>query len=549
MSANESIESQNHEFKSIVLIQARFNSSRLPGKALFPIEGIPVVVLAALRAGNTGKNVVVVTSDEPADDEICSALEKYKIKYFRGSLNDVLDRFFHALADESSERIVFRLTADNVLPDGAFLDEMESEFIKSDADIMHCLPRISNLPYGLSAEVTRVKHIREAFRHAKDSYDREHVTPYIYRKRKEQVFKSRQFMGYSNFRVTIDNYVDYVCVKSLFRSVNDIVSESIPSLMSNFSKMKYRPYYEPTPKPMTLGTVQLGLNYGITNLNGMVSKKEAIEIIRISVTEGVEYIDTAAAYGLSQAVIGEALSGGWLSRVKLITKITPFSADEFSDQRSWAMALRNSFYQSCINLRTSKIDVLMFHRYDNALINSLYNEVLQLKEEGLITEIGVSVQSPEELKAVLANDHFTFVQLPFNILDFRWSELIKDVQSARNDRKLTVHARSSLLQGLLCSEVDSHWSKAGIDNHREVIEWLSTTYKKFEKMSVSDLCIGYVNSQSWIDSVVIGVDSISNLYSNLRSVSMPFMSQESLALIVDSRPVVNASSLNPSTWS
>lgn len=549
MSANESIESQKHESESIVLIQARFNSSRLPGKALFPIEGIPVVVLAALRAGNTGKNVVVITSDEPADDEICKSLEKYKIKYFRGSLNDVLDRFFYALANESSERIVFRLTADNVLPDGAFLDEMESEFIKSDADIMHCLPRISNLPYGLSAEITRVKHIREAFRQAKDSYDREHVTPYIYRNRKERVFKSRRFMGYRNFRVTIDDYIDYVCVKSLFHSVNDIVSESIPSLMSNFSKMKYRPYYEPSLKPMTLGTVQLGLNYGITNLNGMVGKEESIEIIRISITEGVEYIDTAAAYGISEAVIGEALSGGWLSRVKLITKIRPFSSDEFSDERSWSMALRNSFYQSCINLRTSKIDVLMFHRYDNSLIQSLYSEVLQLKKEGLISEIGVSVQSPEELKAVLANDNFTFVQLPFNILDFRWSELIKDVQKARIDRKLTVHARSSLLQGLLCSEVESHWRKAGIDNHREVIQWLSTTYKKFEKMSVSDLCIGYVNSQSWIDSVVIGVDSNSNLYSNLQSVSMPFMSQESLALIEESRPVVSSSSLNPSTWS
>jgi spore coat polysaccharide biosynthesis protein SpsF (cytidylyltransferase family)/aryl-alcohol dehydrogenase-like predicted oxidoreductase len=549
MSAKASIKSQKHESKSIVLIQARFNSSRLPGKALFHIEGIPVVVLAALRAGNTGKNVVVVTSDEPADDEICKALEKYKIKYFRGSLNDVLDRFFHALAEESSERIVFRLTADNVLPDGAFLDEMESEFIKSDADIMHCLPRISNLPYGLSAEVTRVKHIREAFRQAKDSYDREHVTPYIYRKRKVHVFKSRRFMGFKNFRVTIDNYVDYVCVKSLFSSINDVVSESIPSLMSNFSKMKYRPYYEPSLKPMTLGTVQLGLNYGITNLNGMVSKEVATEIIRISITEGVEYIDTAAAYGLSEAVIGEALSGGWLSRVKLITKIRPFSSDEFSDQRSWSMALRNSFYKSCINLRTSKIDVLMFHRYNNSSMHPLYSEVLQLKKEGLISEIGVSVESPEELKAVLANNNFTFVQLPFNILDPRWSELISDVQNARIERNLTVHARSSLLQGLLCSEVDSHWLKAGIDNHREVIEWLSATYKKFEKMSVSDLCIGYVNSQSWIDSVVIGVDSISNLYSNLQSVSMPFISEENLALIEHSRPFVNSSSLNPSTWS
>lgn len=391
------------EIKSIVLIQARFNSTRLPGKALFPIEGVPIVVLAALRAGNTGKDVVVVTSNEPADDEICNALDKYQIKYFRGSLNDVLDRFFHALSEQLDEKVVFRLTADNILPDGKFLDEMESEFLKTDADIMRCIPKISNLPYGVSAEVTRVKCIREAFRAAKDSYDREHVTPYIYRCSKSQVFKSRRFMGFSNFRVTIDNYDDYVCVKSLFKSVRDIVHEPISSLMNNFSKMKYRPYYEPSHKSMTLGTAQLGLKYGITNSNGMVSKEEAIEIIRISITEGVEYIDTAAAYGVSEAVVGEALSGGWLSRVKLITKIRPFSVDEYSDDRSWANALRNSFYQSCMNLKTNKIDVLMFHRFDNTLIPSLYSEALKLKDDGFISQLGVSVQSPEELELVLSN--------------------------------------------------------------------------------------------------------------------------------------------------
>lgn len=68
-------------------------------------------------------------------------------------------------------------------------------------------------------------------------------------------------------------------------------------------------------------------------------------------------------------------------------------------------------------------------------------------------------------------------------------------------------------------------------------------------MSVSDLCIGYVNSQNWIDSVVIGVDSISNLYSNLQSISTPYLSEYALNDIYQSRPKINESSLNPSTWS
>ena len=66
---------------------------------------------------------------------------------------------------------------------------------------------------------------------------------------------------------------------------------------------------------------------------------------------------------------------------------------------------------------------------------------------------------------------------------------------------------------------------AGIENSAEIVNWLEIKYKQHEKMSISDMCIGYVNSQTWIDSIVIGVDSKENLFSNLRSISMPFMSK------------------------
>ena len=67
-------------------------------------------------------------------------------------------------------------------------------------------------------------------------------------------------------------------------------------------------------------------------------------------------------------------------------------------------------------------------------------------------------------------------------------------------------------------------------------------------MSVSDLCIGYVNSQDWIDSVVIGVDNERNLLSNLQSISMPLMSKEAITDLSASRPKINAAPLNPANW-
>lgn len=535
--------------RSLVLIQSRFNSKRLLGKALFTIEGIPTVALAALRAANTGKEVLVVTSNEPSDDEVCKALERFDIKYFRGSLDNVLERFYQALLGQPDDRIIFRLTADNVLPDGSLLDELEIQFRSNDVEIMSCSSKLSNLPYGISAEVMRVQSIREAFENSENEYDKEHVTPYIYRNRKFLPFGAQNLMSYSNFRVTIDTYDDYISVKSLFKDVKDVVNEPIDSLLHNFDRMQYRPFYRNSIKPMTLGTVQLGLNYGITNIFGKVKKGEAIEIIKQAITEGVEYIDTAAAYGDSELVLGEALAGGWRDRVKLITKLRPFESNEYSDRRSWSLAVRNSFYESCLKLNTSKLDVLMFHRYSNTNVPEVLDEVLNIKKDHGFDRLGVSVQSPLELDLVLKNENITFVQLPFNILDYRWSNLTDKILQAKNERGLIVHARSSLLQGLLCSKDNSMWLKAGIGNFAEVIGWLELACTRHDKTSISDLCISYVNSQVWIDSVVVGVDSIQNLHANLQSISMSPLSDSSLDDIVKTRPIVNVSSLDPSSWS
>jgi spore coat polysaccharide biosynthesis protein SpsF (cytidylyltransferase family) len=114
---------------ALVIIQARTNSSRLPGKVLLPIAGLPLVVLAARRAANAGANVIVATSDEPSDDVLAKVLADAGIQCFRGSLENTLDRMVGALAGYDDDILVFRLTADNVFPDGTLLKEMEEDFL------------------------------------------------------------------------------------------------------------------------------------------------------------------------------------------------------------------------------------------------------------------------------------------------------------------------------------------------------------------------------------------------------------------------------------
>jgi len=537
--------------KCLVVIQSRFSSSRLPGKAIFPINGIPLVVLVALRAGNTGKDVLVATSIETTDDELCLILDKYGINYFRGDLNNVLSRFNEVVKHLDNEDLVFRLTADNVLPDGHMLEEMEEEYIKSDYDILNCTTEQSNLPYGVTAELMKVKHIRDAYQNAKSSYEKEHVTPYMYNKYKHGYFKSKKIFGLSNFRLTIDTFDDYISVKSLFKGSKDIINDSTQQLMNNFKGMKYRPFYEKAKKQMTLGTAQFGMHYGISNVIGKISEDESIEIIKNAITEGIEYIDTASAYGNSEKVLGKALKSGWRERVKIITKLNPFDEiDTCIDETIWKFATRSSVLNSCLNLGVDKIDVLMLHRADhlNKANGSIINELYCLKEEGIIDEIGISIQTPLELKEVLCQENISIIQIPFNILDYRWEDLIPDIIKEKKKRKVLIHARSSLLQGLLPSEEKLLWNKAHIDDNKEITNWLTSTYKEMDKMSITDLCIGYVNSQPWIDSVVIGVDSLSHLYSNLQSISMPLIDVNNLHKIDLIKPKVPKSTLNPSEW-
>ena len=201
---------------SVAVLQARTTSSRLPAKALLPIKGIPMAALAAKRAGSTGRQVIVATSTELSDDGLAILLKEYGVRCFRGNLDNTLDRIVSALAEYGDDTIVFRLTADNVLPDGALLDELEAEFVEQGLDYLCCNGEPSGLPYGLSAEVTRLSHLREAAHMSVDTHDQEHVTPYIIRKFGRKYFEKYRSFGKGHFRCTVDCLDDYFVMQQVY---------------------------------------------------------------------------------------------------------------------------------------------------------------------------------------------------------------------------------------------------------------------------------------------------------------------------------------------
>jgi spore coat polysaccharide biosynthesis protein SpsF len=162
------------ERNSIIVLQARMNSARLPGKVLTDIAGCSILghCIKRLKAANVGE-VIVATTTRPEDAAVVAEAERYGARAIRGPVDDVLGRFIVALADWEGE-FVFRATADNPVVDidapGRVLKVLEGG-----AD--YCVEE--GLPVGAAVEGVRTAALRDAASVAHSAYDREHVTPYL----------------------------------------------------------------------------------------------------------------------------------------------------------------------------------------------------------------------------------------------------------------------------------------------------------------------------------------------------------------------------------
>lgn len=218
--------------KTIYVIQARTNSTRLPAKVLLPINNLPIAVLAAKRASNLGIETLVLTSKEKTDDYLCSVLESHGISHYRGSLNNTLDRFVTALEEYDGSTVVVRLTADNILPDGLFISEVVNEFIETGLKYLSTTGDSTGLPYGMSAEVMYLSSLREASLNTKDCFDCEHVTPYIRRKYGENTYTKLSSLNLTDLRCTIDTFDDYLYMANILLNVSDAINENAMNIIN-----------------------------------------------------------------------------------------------------------------------------------------------------------------------------------------------------------------------------------------------------------------------------------------------------------------------------
>lgn len=301
---------------------------------------------------------------------------------------------------------------------------------------------------------------------------------------------------------------------------------------------------------LVLGTAQLGLPYGITNTT-VLRSEEKLSLLQAAADGGVEYLDTARAYGNSEEVVGEFIKTGHARKCRIVTKLSPL-ADLSTDASPAEVqaAVNQSLHRSHKALGLVKLDAVLLHRASHLTDwnGAVWQALRDAMDRGQISHLGVSVQSPAELMQTLAVADVSHIQLPFNILDWRWDSILSELREARRQRKLVVHVRSLLLQGLLTTDRADAWARAGVDDAGPVRLWLNDQIERLGLESVAHLCMAYAHAQDWIDGLVVGMDNIEQLRNNLQLLARPGLDPAELFELAKTRPFLSASSLNPATW-
>lgn len=199
----------------VCIIQARMSSTRLPGKVLLPLAGREVLahVLDRLAVCEAIDDVIVATSDHPSDDVLAQWCNSHDVPVFRGSLDDVLDRYYQCAVQARADAVV-RITADCPALDPTIVDEVVRGFKAGNYDLFYLG---GEFPDGLDCAVFSFSALERAWREATLKSEREHVGPYVVNHPEWFRLGSLQkFKGLAHHRWTLDEPRDLAFLQAVF---------------------------------------------------------------------------------------------------------------------------------------------------------------------------------------------------------------------------------------------------------------------------------------------------------------------------------------------
>ena len=227
----------------VAIIQARMSSNRLPGKVLLDIGGQPMLarVVERTRLAQTLDKVVVATTSDPSDDPVAALCAQRGYHSYRGSLHDVLDRYYQS-AKAFDAQVIVRVTADCPLIDPALIDRTVRAFLgqaenSASYSMISSPESLSNVdknflwdfaanrlpppwgrtyPIGLDTEICTFQALQRAWKEADQPYQREHVMPYLYDHGAFRVLLLNTEPDYGSLRWTVDTAEDLELVRQIY---------------------------------------------------------------------------------------------------------------------------------------------------------------------------------------------------------------------------------------------------------------------------------------------------------------------------------------------
>lgn len=293
---------------------------------------------------------------------------------------------------------------------------------------------------------------------------------------------------------------------------------------------------------LMLGTVQLGMPYGVANVTGQPEPAVVRRILEKAFAGGVNCLDTAAVYGESETVLGRELAAvGVPEGLLIVTKVRPLSTAEHSDRVAGERAVRESVAESRRRLGCDKLPLVLFHREEDAVFAGVLSD---LAARGWLEDWGISCGNETGGPArLLGSAGLAAMQLPGNVLDHR--HRCSGIFESAAARGVAVFVRSVFLQGLLLMEeerIPGHLRTAipAIGRLRLIAAEAG--------MSLQELALRYVLSLAGVSSVLVGAETVQQVEQAIAAVSAGPLAAEIIAAVESSAGNLSEAVLTPALW-
>lgn len=302
----------------------------------------------------------------------------------------------------------------------------------------------------------------------------------------------------------------------------------------------------PNISKITLGTAQLGMDYGIANKFGEPKISNSVDVLSKAIDLGITSFDTARVYGESERILGDFFKkNNLVDQVNVITKISQIKLTKEISVDSIYEFLKEQILLSLNQLKLNQIPMCLLHNVEdlNSYGDLIVDAMSLLKKNGYVKKIGISSYLPDDVKNFLNYDQLDVIQIPVNIFDLRLikSNLLKELQ----EKNTIIFARSIFLQGLFFIEHDDIPPYLiNAKNYLKELDELTNHYK----ISINELALLFVRDLKEISSLVLGIDTSKQLEENMLILKKPPLSNKIIDNIFNKFSNVPENVINPSLW-